>query len=51
VTLFLVEQNAHLALKTAHRGYVMDGGQIILANTATKLAEDPAVKAAYLGDL
>jgi branched-chain amino acid transport system ATP-binding protein len=51
VTLFLVEQNAHLALKTAHRGYVMDGGQIILANTATRLAEDPAVKAAYLGDL
>jgi branched-chain amino acid transport system ATP-binding protein len=51
VTLFLVEQNAYLALKTAHRGYVMDGGQIILANTATRLAEDPAVKAAYLGDL
>ncbi len=51
VTLLLVEQNAHLALQTAHRGYVMDGGQIILADSADALAADPAVKAAYLGEL
>jgi branched-chain amino acid transport system ATP-binding protein len=51
VTLLLVEQNAHLALQTAHRGYVMDGGQIILAKSAAALAADPAVKTAYLGEL
>jgi branched-chain amino acid transport system ATP-binding protein len=50
VTLFLIEQNVHLALKTAHRGYVMDGGQIILSASAATLAADPAVQAAYLGD-
>ncbi len=51
VTLLLVEQNAHVALKTAPRGYVMDSGQIMLAATAATLAADPAVKAAYLGEL
>ncbi|MGA7178856.1 MAG: ABC transporter ATP-binding protein [Thiobacillaceae bacterium] len=51
VTLFLIEQNAHLALQTAQRGYVMDSGQIILANAAALLAEDAAVKAAYLGEI
>jgi branched-chain amino acid transport system ATP-binding protein len=51
VTLFLVEQNAHLALQTANRGYVMDGGQINLADSAAALAADPAVRAAYLGEL
>lgn len=51
VTLLLVEQNAHLALKTAQRGYVMDGGQIMLAGSAVTLAADPAVRTAYLGEL
>ena len=51
VTLLLVEQNAHLALKTAHRGYVMDSGQIMLSDSATALAANTAVKTVYLGEL
>jgi branched-chain amino acid transport system ATP-binding protein len=48
-TIFLVEQNANQALKLADRGYVMENGQIILADTAEKLLDDEAVKKAYLG--
>ena len=48
-TIFLVEQNANQALKLAHRGYVMENGQITLADTAEKLLNDEAVKKAYLG--
>ncbi|HYP68482.1 MAG TPA: ABC transporter ATP-binding protein [Thiobacillaceae bacterium] len=51
VTLLLVEQNAHLALQTAQRGYVMDGGQILVADSAAALKTDPSVSAAYLGEL
>jgi branched-chain amino acid transport system ATP-binding protein len=49
VTILLVEQNAHLALSTAHRGYVLETGEIVLADDAKRLLEDPQVKAAYLG--
>ena len=49
VTIFLVEQNAHMALTVAHRAYVMQTGQIILSDTASNLAENPEVKKAYLG--
>jgi branched-chain amino acid transport system ATP-binding protein len=48
-TVLLVEQNAHMALTLAHRGYVLQSGQIILADTAAKLLADPEVKRAYLG--
>ena len=48
-TIFLVEQNANLALKVAHRGYVMETGRIILADSADKLLADEKVKKAYLG--
>ena len=48
-TIFLVEQNANQALKLADRGYVMENGQITLADTSDKLLEDEAVKTAYLG--
>lgn len=48
-TVFLVEQNAHMALALAHRAYVMQTGQIILADDAAKLLDDPEVKRAYLG--
>jgi branched-chain amino acid transport system ATP-binding protein len=48
-TIFLVEQNANLALKVAHRGYVMETGRIILADSAEKLLADEKVKKAYLG--
>jgi len=49
VTVLLVEQNAHLALQIAHRGYVLEAGRIVLTDTASALANNPRVKAAYLG--
>ena len=48
-TIFLVEQNANLALKVAHRGYVMETGRITLADSAEKLLADEKVKKANLG--
>ncbi|MGA6927351.1 MAG: ABC transporter ATP-binding protein [Desulfosarcina sp.] len=48
-TIFLVEQNANLALKVAHRGYVMENGRITLSDAATHLLANEAVKKAYLG--
>ena len=48
-TIFLVEQNANLALKVAHRGYVMENGRIILSDSAENLFSNEAVKKAYLG--
>jgi len=48
-TIFLVEQNANLALKVAHRGYVMETGRITLADSAANLLSNDAVKEAYLG--
>jgi len=49
VTVILVEQNARIALKIAHRGYVMEVGNMVMEGTATSLLEDPAVVQAYLG--
>jgi branched-chain amino acid transport system ATP-binding protein len=48
-TIFLVEQNANLALKVAHRGYVMETGQVRLSDTAENLLANDAVRKAYLG--
>ena len=48
-TIFLVEQNANLALHVAHRGYVMENGRIVMADTAENLRADEGVKKAYLG--
>jgi len=48
-TIFLVEQNANLALKVAHRGYVMENGRITLEDTAQNLLTNEEVKKAYLG--
>jgi len=48
-TIFLVEQNANLALKIGHRGYVMENGRIVLTDTCDKLLADESVKRAYLG--
>lgn len=48
-TVLLVEQNANMALKVAHRGYVLETGQVALAGTAAELAADARVKEAYLG--
>jgi branched-chain amino acid transport system ATP-binding protein len=44
-----VEQNANLALKSAHRGYVMENGVVTLADTAANLLANEDVKKAYLG--
>lgn len=48
-TIFLVEQNAYMALKVAHRGYVMENGRITLEGTADSLLHNEDVKRAYLG--
>jgi branched-chain amino acid transport system ATP-binding protein len=49
VTVLLVEQNARAALKLAHRGYVMEVGRMVLADSASALAANPRVQNAYLG--
>lgn len=48
-TIFLVEQNANLALKVADRGYVMETGTITMSDTGEKLLANEEVKKAYLG--
>ena len=48
-TIFLVEQNANLALKVASRGYVMENGRIILSDSSKNLLANEEVKKAYLG--
>lgn len=50
-TIFLVEQNASMALEIAHRGYVLQTGEIVMADTAKNLLDDPQMKEAYLGEL
>ncbi|WP_310447866.1 ABC transporter ATP-binding protein [Thiobacillus sp.] len=50
VAVLLIEQNAHLALKTCARGYVLETGSITLSGPATELAANPAVRHAYLGE-
>jgi branched-chain amino acid transport system ATP-binding protein len=50
VTILLVEQNAKLALQSAHRGYVMDSGSVIMSGDAKDMLNDPRVQAAYLGE-
>ncbi len=49
VTIFLVEQNAHQALKLADRGYVMEHGHIVLEDSGANLLANEDVKKAYLG--
>jgi branched-chain amino acid transport system ATP-binding protein len=48
-TILLVEQNALMALTIAHRGYVLQTGEITLSDTAAKLKSNPMVQKAYLG--
>ncbi|MBF0549546.1 MAG: ABC transporter ATP-binding protein [Deltaproteobacteria bacterium] len=49
MTILLVEQNARVALRFAHRGYVLDTGSIVAEGTSDLLLNDPEVKRAYLG--
>ncbi len=50
-TIFMVEQNAAMALSIAHRAYVLQTGQVVLSGEAAKLRENPAIREAYLGEL
>ena len=49
ITIFVVEQNATMALSIADRGYVLQSGRVVLADTAARLLENPQMKRAYLG--
>jgi branched-chain amino acid transport system ATP-binding protein len=49
VTVFMVEQNATLALSIAHRGYVVQSGVMVLEGPARELLDSPAIREAYLG--
>jgi branched-chain amino acid transport system ATP-binding protein len=49
ITIFMVEQNANLALQIAHRGYVLQNGRIILSGAAQDLLDSPEIQDAYLG--
>jgi len=48
MTILLVEQNANHALRVAHRGYVLQHGEIVLAGSGAELLASPEVRAAYL---
>ena len=48
-TVFVVEQNVNMALSIAHRGYVLQMGEVVLAGTAKELLENPLIQKAYLG--
>jgi len=50
-TIFVVEQNANVALSIADRGYVIQTGQVVLADTAQNLLANPLMREAYLGEL
>ncbi len=49
ISVFMVEQNANLALEIAHYGFVIQGGRIVLEGPAADLAGNPAIRDAYLG--
>ncbi len=48
-TILLVEQNAHMALQVAHRGYVLQTGEIVISDTAEALRNNPIVQKSYFG--
>jgi branched-chain amino acid transport system ATP-binding protein len=50
-TIFVVEQNANMALSIADRGYVLQTGEIVLSGVAQDLLDDPLMRQAYLGEL
>ena len=50
VTVLLVEQNSNMALKIAHRGYVLENGVTVMADTAEALLQSDVVRASYLGE-
>ena len=50
VAVFMVEQNANMALAIADRGYVLQTGEVVLSDTAERLRNNPAMRKAYLGE-
>jgi branched-chain amino acid transport system ATP-binding protein len=50
VAILLVEQNAHKALRLAHRAYVLETGQVVMSGTGRELLASPEVRKAYLGE-
>ena len=50
-TIFMVEQNANMALSIAHRAYVLQTGQVVLSGSAEELRRNPMIREAYLGEL
>ena len=48
-TIFVIEQNVNMALSIAHRGYVLQMGEVVLAGSAQELLENPLIQKAYLG--
>src|SRR5438270_528210 len=50
-TIFVVEQNANMALSIATRGYVLQTGQVVLSGTAKSLRENAMIREAYLGEI
>lgn len=50
IAVFMVEQNANLALQIAQRGYVLQNGHIVLEGAASTLLNNPEIQNAYLGD-
>jgi branched-chain amino acid transport system ATP-binding protein len=50
-TIFVVEQNANMALQIADYGYVIQTGQVVLADTAAALLKNPLMREAYLGEV
>ena len=51
VTIFMVEQNANVALQLADRAHVLQTGQVVLSGAAAELRETELVRHAYLGEL
>ncbi len=50
-TIFMVEQNANMALGIAHRAYVLQTGQVVLSGAAAELRQNPMIREAYLGEM
>src|SRR5438552_10995829 len=50
-TIFMVEQNANMALQIAHRAYVLQTGQVVLSGAADELRRNPMIREAYLGEM
>src|SRR6195952_5426053 len=51
MTIFMVEQNANMALQIAHRAYVLQTGQVVLSGSAAEMRVNPVIREAYLGEL